>query len=53
MSICALLSGVALIIFYALILGVYINRGYYCYYADDSLCKCTRSLFMVIRFSIH
>ncbi|XP_046641313.1 uncharacterized protein LOC124326479 isoform X5 [Daphnia pulicaria] len=38
MSICALLSGVALIIFYALILGVYINRGYYCYYADDSLC---------------
>jgi hypothetical protein len=55
MSICALLSGLALIIFYAWNLGVYNNQeGYYynyCYsygYYDDSLCKCTRLLSMLV-----
>jgi hypothetical protein len=52
MSMCALLSGLALIKFYTWNLGVYKNLGYYCY-PYDSWCKCTRSLFMVIRASIH
>jgi hypothetical protein len=56
MSICAMLSGLALIIFYAWNLGVYNNPGYYCYsysYYDASSCKCTRPPFMVIRARIH